>query len=126
MHAEDARPRLHDQLRAPTTRPTPSTLALRRVAIDTWHENVAYLHRDCAVYRAEGFQALSKVEVRANGRHILATVNVVDDAAIVGCHELGLSEDAFAAAGRAGRAHGLDLAGRAAGLDGHAVPQDRR
>jgi len=72
-----------------------SNLALRRVAIDTYRENVAYLHRDCAVYRAEGFQALSKVEVRANGRRILATVNVVDDEALVGCHELGLSEDAF-------------------------------
>lgn len=72
-----------------------SDLALRRVAIDTYRENVAYLHRDCAVYRAEGFQALSKVEVRANGRRILATLNVVDDQTIVGCHELGLSEDAF-------------------------------
>ena len=72
-----------------------SKLALRRVAIDTYRENVAYLHRDCAVYRAEGFQALSKVEIRANGRHILATLNVVDDAAIVSCNELGLSEDAF-------------------------------
>lgn len=74
---------------------TDSNLSLRRVAIDTYRENVAYLHRDCAVYRAEGFQALSKVEVRANGRRILATLNVVDDLAIVGCHELGLSEDAF-------------------------------
>ncbi|MDO8249180.1 MAG: thymidine phosphorylase family protein [Rhodoferax sp.] len=74
---------------------TTSNLALRRVAIDTYRENVAYLHRDCAVYRAEGFQALSKVEVRANGRRILATLNVVDDPAIVACHELGLSEDAF-------------------------------
>ena len=94
MHAEDARP-ASTITAARHDAPTPSTLALRRVAIDTWHENVAYLHRDCAVYRAEGFQALSKVEVRANGRHILATVNVVDDASIVGCHELGLSEDAF-------------------------------
>ena len=76
-----------------------SRLAVRRVAIDTWRENVAYLNRDCAVYRAEGFQALSKIEVRANGRRILATVNVVDDPAIVGCHELGLSEDAFAQLG---------------------------
>ena len=76
-----------------------SQLALRRVAIDTWRENVAYLNRDCAVYRAEGFQALSKIEVRANGRRILATVNVVDDLAIVGCNELGLSEDAFAQLG---------------------------
>ena len=76
-----------------------SQLALRRVAIDTWRENVAYLHRDCAVYRAEGFQALSKIEVRANGRRILATLNVVDDLSIVGCRELGLSEDAFAQLG---------------------------
>lgn len=73
-----------------------SRLSIKRVAIDTYRENVAYLHRDCAVYRAEGFQALSKVEVRANGRRILATLNVVDDAAIVGCNELGMSEDAFA------------------------------
>ncbi len=80
---------------APAKPPATSPLRLRRVAIDTYHENVAYLHRDCSVYRAEGFQALSKVEVRAHGRHLLATVNVVDDEAIVGCHELGLSEDAF-------------------------------
>ena len=71
-------------------------LTLRRVAIDTWRENVAYLHRDCEVVRAEGFQALAKVEIRANGRRILATLNVVDDASIVGCNQLGVSEDAFA------------------------------
>ena len=73
-----------------------SKLVLRRVAIDIYRENVAYLNRDCGVYRAEGFQALSKVGVRANGRHILATLNVVDDPSIVDCGELGLSEDAFA------------------------------
>jgi thymidine phosphorylase len=76
--------------------PTASTLRLRRVAIDTYRENVTYLHQDCEVYRAEGFQALSKVEVRANGGRILATLNVVDDLSIVSCNELGLSEGAFA------------------------------
>ena len=76
--------------------PQAQGLSLKRVAIDTYHENVAYLHRECAVVRAEGFQALSKVEVHANGNSILATLNVVDDVAIVGCGELGLSEDAFA------------------------------
>ncbi|PMR75362.1 thymidine phosphorylase family protein [Billgrantia endophytica] len=74
-------------------------LALRRVAVDTYRENVAYLHRECDLYRAEGFQALSKVEVRANGRRILASLNVVDDIAIVGHDQLGLSEDAFASLG---------------------------
>lgn len=78
---------------------TLSPLALKRVGIDTYRENVAYLHRDCHLYRAEGFQALSKVEVRANGQRILASLNVVDDAAIVDCQQLGLSEDAFASLG---------------------------
>ncbi|MBX9612763.1 MAG: thymidine phosphorylase family protein [Burkholderiales bacterium] len=95
------------QTTAPTRLPDPaqgnaegrSNLALRRVAIDTYRENVAYLNRNCSVYRAEGFQALSKVAVQANGRRILATLNVVDDAAIVDCGELGLSEDAFAQLG---------------------------
>ena len=40
---------------------TPCTLMLQPVAIDTYHENVAYLHRNCEVYRAEGFQALSRI-----------------------------------------------------------------
>lgn len=79
----------------PGTGGAPSRLALRRVLIDTYHENVAYMHRDCEVYRAEGFKALSKVEVRTNGHSILATLNVVDDAAIVACGELGLSKSAF-------------------------------
>ena len=71
-------------------------LNLCRVAIDTYKENVAYMHRDCELYRAEGFQALTKVEIKANGRQIVAVLNVVDDEAIVGPCELGLSEQAFA------------------------------
>ena len=89
---------------APTALPAPEgdaafPLSLRRVAVDTYRENVAYLHRDCEIYRAEGFQALAKVEVRANGRRILATLNVVDDPRIVRCNEIGLSIDAFAQLG---------------------------
>ena len=73
----------------------PDELRLRRVAIDTYHENVAFLHRGCALYRAEGFQALSKVEIQANGTRIYAVLNIVDDAKIVKPDELGLSEQAF-------------------------------
>ena len=78
---------------------TLSPLSLKRVGIDTYRENVAYLHRECDLYRAEGFQALSKVEVRANGQRILASLNVVDDTSIVNPMQLGLSEDAFASLG---------------------------
>ena len=75
---------------------TPMRLALRRIAIDTYHENVAYLHRDCSVYRVEGFQALAKVRVSCGGQQIEAVLNVVDDDRIVGTDELGLSEQAYA------------------------------
>jgi len=70
-------------------------LSLRRMRIDTYHENVAYMHRDCEVYRTEGFKALSKVEVRTNGRSIMATLNVVDNGEFLTCNELGLSNAAF-------------------------------
>lgn len=72
-----------------------ASLQIRRVGIDTWRENVVYLHRDCPVVRAAGFQALSKVEVHANGQTILAVLNVVSDDRIVSACELGVSEDAF-------------------------------
>jgi thymidine phosphorylase len=77
------------------------TLKLRRVAIDTYKENVAYLHRDCHLYRSEGFQALAKVEVSGEGgrRPVLAVLNVVDDDSITRPEQLGLSEDAFAQLG---------------------------
>ncbi len=71
------------------------TLRLRRLGIDTYRENVAYLHRECKAYRAEGFQALSKVEICAGDRRMLAVLNVVDDDNIVTPSDLGLSEEAF-------------------------------
>jgi thymidine phosphorylase len=81
--------------------PAHHTLKLRRVAIDTYKENVAYLHRDCHLYRSEGFQALSKVEITGAGgvRPVLAVLNVVDDAAITTPEQLGLSEQSFAQLG---------------------------
>ena len=72
-------------------------LKLHRIGIDTYKENVAYLHRDCPVYRTEGFQALAKVEVNSVDDHqqVLAVLNVVNDERIMAINELGLSEQAF-------------------------------
>mgnify|MGYP006899817003 CR=1 FL=1 len=74
-----------------------NTLHLRRIAIDTYKENVVYLHRDCQTYRSEGFQALAKVEITSglNSSSVLAVLNVVDDAAITAPGQLGLSEEPF-------------------------------
>lgn len=75
----------------------PETLRLKRVAIDTYRENVAYMHRECLHYRSEGFQALNKVEIHVEQGDgpVLAVLNLVDDPDLVGPDELGLSDQAF-------------------------------
>jgi len=96
------------------------TLKVRRVAIDTYRENVVYLHRDCPVYRSEGFQALTKVTVsstRGGRRSLQAVLNVVDDAEITAPDQLGLSEQAFDQLGVAeGASVRVDHAARAPSL----------
>jgi thymidine phosphorylase len=72
-------------------------LKLRKVSIDTYKENVAYLHRNCPLYRSEGFQALNKIEVRdgTETTPVIAVLNIVDDEKIIAIDELGLSEQTF-------------------------------
>ena len=54
------------------------------------------MHRDCELYRAEGFQALSKIEIRKNSQKpVLAVLNIVDDSSIVTPEELGVSLQTF-------------------------------
>ncbi|MBA6342581.1 thymidine phosphorylase family protein [Colwellia sp. MB02u-10] len=83
-------------------------LKLKAVAIDTFKENVAYLHRDCPLYRTEGFQALMKIEIyiAGNGGPVLAVLNIVDDCTIVDINELGLSIQAFK---QLGKEQGVDV-----------------
>jgi len=76
----------------------PGQLVTRLVGIDTYKENVVYLHRGCPVYTTEGFQALAKVEINLAGRDgggVLGVLNIVDDEAILGTGELGLGEQLF-------------------------------
>jgi thymidine phosphorylase len=81
-----------------------TSLRLRAVGIDTDAENVAYLARGCAACRIDALRAASKVAIRLDGASadaepMLAVLNVVDDAGIVGADELGLSQQAFALLG---------------------------
>ncbi|MFO1190020.1 MAG: thymidine phosphorylase family protein [Alphaproteobacteria bacterium] len=84
-----------------TLDPRPKPLRLRRLAIDTYGENVAFLSRHCTSYRPEQFQALNKIEISHNGQTVMATLNIVDDPGILGPDEIGLSEPCFRRFGQA-------------------------
>ncbi|HYW58311.1 MAG TPA: thymidine phosphorylase family protein [Polaromonas sp.] len=79
-------------LASPT--PTLNRLRLLRLGIDTYQEPVLYMHRDCPVCHSEGFEARSRVELRLNGRTIMATLNVVSGD-FLSPEEAGLSEAAW-------------------------------
>jgi len=74
--------------------PRANVLRLERVGIDTYQEPVIYMRADCAVCRAEGFEAQSRIVVRSGGRAITATLNVVTGE-LLGHGEAGLSESAW-------------------------------
>jgi thymidine phosphorylase len=67
----------------------------RRLGIDTGQEPVVYLRSDSSIVRSEGFDSQTRVEVRAGGRRLRATLGVVT-ASVLGDGEVGLSEAAWA------------------------------
>jgi len=78
-----------------STTPKQAGLKVRRLSLDTGRENVAVISRHSPVLRAEVFRAFSRVELRNNGRMILATLILTDDDRMVGIDEIGLAEPAF-------------------------------
>lgn len=69
-------------------------MTARRLGIDTYQHPVVYMRADCHVCRSQGFATQSQLEVRARGRSILATLNIVVGD-LLAIHEAGLSEAAW-------------------------------
>ncbi|HSG64158.1 MAG TPA: thymidine phosphorylase, partial [Gammaproteobacteria bacterium] len=73
----------------------PHVLRLRRMGIDTYQEPVIYMRADCPVCRSEGFAARSRVRLQTTRRELVATLNVVNESALLGPSDAGLSEIAW-------------------------------
>lgn len=54
-----------------------NTLKIKSVGIDTYRENIIFLHADCHISKSEGFTALTRVGVHHKNKSIIATINVV-------------------------------------------------
>lgn len=70
-------------------------LRMRRFPLDTLRENVAVLASNCAALRPEAFQAFKRLEIRHDGRSIVASLDICHDHSMVGPDEIGLTEPAF-------------------------------
>lgn len=56
-----------------------AALQFRPLGIDTAYEHIVFMHVDCHVCRAEGFSAQTRIEVHANGKSLIATLNIIND-----------------------------------------------
>lgn len=70
-------------------------LSLKHVAINSFNENVAYLHKDCDNYKIDDIKSITKIEIHGGAVPLFAFLEVVDDASIVAPNELGLNSEAF-------------------------------
>lgn len=71
-----------------------NTLKLKRLHIDTQIEHVVYMAKNCSVYKSEGFESLSRVQVTLNNKSLIANLNIIDNG-MLHLGEAGLSENAW-------------------------------
>lgn len=69
-------------------------LKLKRLHIDTQIEHIVYMQKNCSVYKAEGFEALSRVQVHLNNKSLIASLNIIDSPILEKGHA-SLSEGAW-------------------------------
>ena len=70
-------------------------LSLKHVAISSFNENLAYVHRDCDAYKIDDIRSLTKVEIHGGVKPVFAFLQVVDDEELVKPNEIGLNNEAF-------------------------------
>lgn len=69
-------------------------LKARRLGIDTHHEPTLFLRADSPICRSEGFDSLSRIRVTCEGRHIIASLNMVCSD-LLAADQVGFSESAW-------------------------------
>ena len=70
-------------------------LSLKNVAINSFNENIVYLHKECEAYKVDDINELTRLEVHGGAEPLYAFLEIVEDSSIVAPDELGLNTKAF-------------------------------
>ncbi len=69
-------------------------MRLRKIQIDTYKENVAFMRHDCPLCASQGFNSQTKIEIVGSGKSIVAVLNIVSEPFLKE-GEIGLSSYTF-------------------------------
>lgn len=70
-------------------------LTLKHLAIKSFNETIAYIHKDCSFYTSGDVRTLTKIEIHGGPKPAYALLQVVEDDAIVSKDELGVNSECF-------------------------------
>ena len=70
-------------------------LSLKYVAINSFNENIVYLHKNCDAYKVGDIKNITKVEIHGGAEPVSAFLEVTDDEKIVHASQLGVNKQAF-------------------------------
>ncbi len=70
-------------------------LELKHLPITSFNENIAYIHRDCSIYKIDNIRTMTRIEIHGGANPVYAFLQVVDSSKIIRPDELGLNTEAF-------------------------------
>ena len=70
-------------------------LSLKYVPINSFNENIVYLHKNCEAYRIDEIKNITQIEIHGGAEPVCAFLEVVDSESIVSPSQIGLNKQAF-------------------------------
>ena len=70
-------------------------LELKHLPISSFNENIAYIHRDCPIYKLDNIRSMTRIEIHGGQAPVYAFLQIVDSGKIIRPDELGLNTEAF-------------------------------
>lgn len=65
-------------------------LELKHLPVSSFNENIAYIHRDCPVYKIDNIKTMTRIEIHGGAAPVYAFLQIVDSSKIIRPDELGL------------------------------------
>lgn len=70
-------------------------LKVKHIPVNSFGENIAYIHKHCSQYRVDDINKITRIELQKGGKIIYAFLQIADDDNLLSADEIGLNDDAF-------------------------------
>ena len=66
-------------------------LKLKHIPVKSFGENIAYIYKDCAFYKVDDLNKVTKLEIHKGNKTIYAFLQIVAEEGVLAADEIGLN-----------------------------------